>query len=159
SHMTRLYNQFADPDAQSAFCAVAAAEVKRAIAEEPQAFEAGARQALARLDSPFADPPRLAFAGKSAPSAAIGPAPVAGIPAGWRIQLGAFGSPSAAQSAWVNVKSRSPALAGMTPHFEPVPGKPLVRLQVKGVESRAQAVELCAHAAAAGFDCLPVKAG
>jgi hypothetical protein len=29
---------------------------------------------------------------------------------------------------------------------------------VKGVQSREDAIRLCAHAAAAGFDCIPVKA-
>jgi cell division septation protein DedD len=79
------------------------------------------------------------------------------ITAGWRIQLGAFTGKPAAEAAWADVKGRSAQLGALTPYFEPVPGKPLVRLQVKGVESRDQAIQLCAHAAAAGFDCMPIK--
>jgi ABC-type polar amino acid transport system ATPase subunit len=42
------------------------------------------------------------------------------------------------------VKARSPQFAAMAPHFEPVPGTSLLRLQVKGVETRADAIRLCA---------------
>jgi hypothetical protein len=156
--MTRLYNHFASPTAQAAFCDAAAAEVKRAIAAPPDARQAWAVEALARLDQPFTAPPQLAA--RAAPRAA--PAAVqsqSDIPAGWRIQLGAFSSPAAAQKAWDDIARRTPELGEMRPHFEPVPGKPLTRLQVKGVETRAQAIGLCAHAAAAGFDCIPVKEG
>jgi hypothetical protein len=156
SHMTQLYNQFADPDAQAAFCFAAAAEVKRAIAEDPQAFTADAQEMLARMDEPFTSPPQIAAARSS--TLQVAP-PATTVPAGWRIQLGAFSSPAAAQGAWNSVKARSPQFAAMAPHFEPVPGKSLLRLQVKGVETRADAIRLCAYAAAGGFDCIPVKAG
>ncbi|MFN7399470.1 MAG: SPOR domain-containing protein [Sandaracinobacter sp.] len=159
--MTKLYNHFASPTAQGPFCEAAAAEVKRAIAAAPDGDWA---DALRRLDSPFTNPPQ--YAARSAPPAApIGargllampvsePRPV---PAGWRIQLGAFNGKPAAQTVWSEVKGRSPELGQLTPHFEPVPGKSLVRLQVKGVQSREDAIRLCAHAAAAGFDCIPVR--
>jgi hypothetical protein len=135
--MTRLYNHFASPTAQAAFCEAAAAEVKRAIAAAPEGDWAAVLQ---RLDTPFTAPPQMAARGT--PPAAHG--------------LLAMPAPEA---AWTNVKGRSAQLGALTPHFEPVPGKPLVRLQVKGVESREQAIQLCAHAAAAGFDCMPVKSG
>ncbi len=155
--MTKLYNHFASPTAQAAFCEAAAAELKRAIAASPEGDWAAVLQ---RLDTPFTGPPQLAA--PSAPPAARSllamPEPAAqSIPAGWRIQLGAFTGKAAAEAAWTNVKGRSAELGSLQPHFEPVPGKPLVRLQVKGVESREQAIQLCAHAAAAGFDCMPVK--
>jgi hypothetical protein len=155
--MTKLYNHFASPTAQAAFCDAAAIEVKRAIAAAPEGDWAAVLQ---RLDTPFTAPPQ--YAARSAPPAARGllamPEPASEpIPAGWRIQLGAFTGKPAAEAAWNNVKNRSAQLGALTPHFEPIPGKPLVRLQVKGVESREQAIQLCAHAAAAGFDCMPVK--
>jgi hypothetical protein len=156
--MTKLYNHFASPTAQAAFCEAAAAEVERAIAAAPE--DDWAPAALQRIDAAFTNPPQ--YASRSAPPAArallASPAPEPQpVPANWRIQLGAFTGKPAAEAAWTNVKGRSPELAGLTPHFEPVPGKPLVRLQVKGVQSREQAIGLCAHAAAAGFDCIPVK--
>ena len=159
--MTKLYNHFASPTAQAAFCDAAAAEVKRAIAAAPEGDWAAVLQ---RLDTPFTTPPQ--YAARTAPAAApMGargllamPVPEAQpIPTGWRIQLGAFNGRPAAQSAWSQVSARSAELGQLTPHFEPVPGKPLVRLQVKGVQSREDAIRLCAHAAAAGFDCIPVK--
>ena len=156
--MTKLYNHFASPTAQAAFCDAAAQEVKRAIAASPDERQAWAVEALARLDRPFTQPQMAAVAARAAPMGLMS-APVAspGVPAGWRIQLGAFSSKSAAEAAWSSLKSRSSELGGLTPHFEPVPGKPLTRLQVKGVENQADAIRLCAHAAAAGFDCFPVK--
>jgi cell division septation protein DedD len=155
--MTKLYNHFASPTAQAAFCDAAAVQVKRAIAAPPEAWEAWAAESLAALDRPFTAPQLAAMgrAARAAPMAASAPAQP--IPAGWRIQLGAFSTEAAARAAWAEVSARSTTLGGMTPHFEPVPGKSLTRLQVKGVESRDQAIQLCAHAAAAGFDCLPVK--
>ncbi|TPE61163.1 SPOR domain-containing protein [Sandaracinobacter neustonicus] len=152
--MTKLYNHFASPDAQAGFCDAAAVEVKRAIAATPDERQAWAETTLATLDKPFTAPRMMAARGLLA-------MPVAepAVPAGWRIQLGAFGSQQAAEKAWTNVQSRSAELGGLTPHFEPVPGKPLIRLQVKGVNSRAEAITLCAHAAAANFDCIPVKEG
>lgn len=160
--MTKLYNHFASPIAQAAFCEAAAAEVKRALAAAPEGDWA---DALKRLDTPFTAPPQMAARSAQPPAAPMGargllsmPAPAAEpAPASWRIQLGAFSGKPAAEAAWSNVKGRSAELGQLSPHFEPVPGKPLVRLQVKGVESREQAIQLCAHAAAAGFDCLPVR--
>ncbi len=156
--MTRLYNHFASPTAQADFCDTAAAEAKRAIAATPEAQWAPA--ALQRLDAAFTNQPQ--YAAPSAPPAArdllATPAPQPRpVPADWRIQLGAFTGKPAAEAEWSDLKGRSPELAGLIPHFEPVPGKPLVRLQVKGVQSREQAIQLCAHAAAAGFDCIPVR--
>lgn len=156
--MTKLYNHFASPDAQAGFCDAAAVEVKRAIAASPDERQAWAETTLATLDKPFTTPQQVATRAVARGLMAM-PAASPAIPAGWRIQLGAFGTQQAAEKAWADVKSRSTELSGLTPHFEPVPGKPLVRLQVKGVDSRAEAITLCAHAAAANFDCIPVKEG
>lgn len=156
--MTKLYNHFASPTAQAGFCDAAAAEVKRAIAVHPDGYEGWAADALARLDKPFTQPQVAAFAARTAPMGLLSvPAASPGVPAGWRIQLGAFGSKAKAEAAWGNLKGRSSELGSLTPHFEPVPGQQLTRLQVKGVDSQADAIRLCAHAAAAGFDCFPVK--
>ena len=154
SDMTKLYNHFASPTAQAAFCDAAAAQVKRAIAATPDERHLWAEEALASLDRPFTTP-QLAVAARG-----LLAMPVAepAIPGGWRIQLGAFGSRVGAEKAWADIQSRSPQVGAMTPHFEPVPGQSLTRLQVKGVNSRSEAIALCAHAAAAGFDCFPVKA-
>jgi cell division septation protein DedD len=151
--MTRLYNHFASPPAQRDFCDAAATEVKRAITAPPDASWA---DALARLDRPFTAPPQLAGTMAARSPRAMPQAPPA-LPGGWRIQLGAFGSPAAARSAWADLAARSPELRALTPNFEPAPGTSLTRLQVKGVDSQASALRLCAHAAAAGFDCFPVK--
>lgn len=158
--MTKLYNHFASPTAQAGFCEAAAHEVKRAIAANPDAAQSWAKEALLRLDLPFTQPQLAAAATRAAPQArAMGLMSAPALEAaGWRIQLGAFGSKAKAEAAWASLKDRSAELGGMNPHFEPVPGKPLTRLQVKGVNSQADAVRLCAHAAAAGFDCFPVKA-
>jgi hypothetical protein len=153
--MTKLYNHFASPTAQAAFCDAAATEVKRAIAADGE----WAPAALQHLDAPFTAPAQMAA--RAAPPAARGllamPEEPQAVPAGWRIQLGAFTGKPAAEAAWADVKGRSIELGSLQPHFEPVPGKPLVRLQVIGVETRDEAIRLCAHAAAAGFDCIPVK--
>ncbi len=155
--MTKLYNHFASPTAQAAFCDAAAAEVKRAIAAHPDGHESWAADVLARLDRPFTQPQMAAMATRAAPLGLMS-APVAPVPAaGWRIQIGAFGSQAAAEAAWADLKARSPELGNLSPHFEPVPGRPLTRLQVKGLDSQADAIRLCAHAAAAGADCFPVK--
>lgn len=161
--MTKLYNHFASPTAQAAFCDAAAAEVKRAIAAHPDGYAGWSADMLARLDKPFTSTQVAAFAARAAPMGLMSqplaaPMPAAPLPDGWRIQLGAFGSRQAADAAWADIQARSPELAALTPHFEPVPGKPLTRLQVKGVTSQADAVRLCAHAAAAGFECIPIKA-
>jgi hypothetical protein len=157
--MTKLYNHFASPTAQVAFCDAAVVEVKRAIAAHPDGYEGWAADALARLDKPFTQPQVAAMAARVAPMGLMS-APAASPPVattGWRIQVGAFGSQAAAEAAWAELKGRSPELGNLSPHFEPVPGKSLTRLQVKGVESQADAIRLCAHAAAAGADCFPVK--
>jgi len=150
--MTKLYNHFASPTAQAGFCDAAAVEVKRAIAASPDDRQTWAVDSLAKLDQPFTAPPAMA-ARMMARTAVAEPA----LPAGWRIQLGAFGTPAAARKAWDDVSSRSKEIGGLTPHFEPAPGKSLTRLQVKGFDTRGQAISLCAHAAAAGFDCISVK--
>ncbi len=53
--MTRLYNYFAQPPAQRAFCEAAIPVLAEAATVTPDAFEGFARTAIARIDQPFAD--------------------------------------------------------------------------------------------------------
>jgi hypothetical protein len=161
-HMTKLYNHFAWPPAQQGFCAAAKAVVADALATASDRFEAYAPAALARLDQPISNPMQQAAApairttpkveAAAAPKPAPGPAPATP----WRIQLGAFSSQAAAETAWGTISRRAPGIAAYQPRFEKVPGKPLVRLQLDAGLQRDEALRLCAVAAASGFDCLPV---
>ncbi len=75
----------------------------------------------------------------------------------WRVQLGAFSGQPAAEAAWKRAREKVPSMAGYTPSYEPVPGKPsLVRLQLAMTDGRDSAQKLCASAAANGVNCLPV---
>jgi cell division septation protein DedD len=172
-HMTQLYNFFAQPPAQSGFCA-AAAEVS-GRAESLSA--ADAEPALHRLEAPILDYYR-AYASyrrdlaawqahpatmladrrvkaKVMPSASP-EIPEQRIRSAWRIQLGAFTGKLAARTAWDKARGRLPSLAAYRPHYQKVPGSALVRLQVGKAADRASAIRLCATAAAGGFDCFPV---
>ncbi|URW75026.1 hypothetical protein M9980_10695 [Sphingomonas donggukensis] len=51
--MTRLYNFFAQPTSQAAFCAEADVVLAEAVAATPEAYQAMAAAALARLQAPF----------------------------------------------------------------------------------------------------------
>lgn len=53
--MTRLYNYFAQPPAQRAFCEAAIPVLAEAASVTPDAFEGFARTAITRIDQPFAD--------------------------------------------------------------------------------------------------------
>ncbi len=168
-HMTQLYNFFADPAAQRGFCA-AAADVAEQVATTPAAALPGfAATALEQLERPVVAP-RLAVASTSraaaaAPVTASAPATAPAVMAAatptasaWRIQIGAFTGQAAAEAAWARATTRVPSLAGYSPIYQPVPGRPLVRVQVGAADDRAGAIRLCAAAAAGGFDCMPVTA-
>ncbi|WP_414903372.1 SPOR domain-containing protein [Sphingomonas flavalba] len=141
SHMTQVYNHFALPADRAAFCAAAAEALAGAAGADLPGY---APAALARLDAP---PPVRA-------TAAIATARAAPVGA-WQIQLGAYGKRANAEAAWRQVSSRL-AGAALAPRYEPVPGKPLTRLRVGPVADRADAVRLCAAAAGAGLDCMPL---
>jgi cell division septation protein DedD len=177
-HMTRLYNFFAQPPAQTAFCTAAAGVADRIAGVPATGLPQYAPGALDQLEAPILDyyraynAYRIALAQwnahpKDARVAAAPPPPVkaekvAAIEAAptaqsWRIQLGAFTGHKAAEAAWERARIRVPSLASYKPHYEDVPGgSPLVRLQVGSADDRAGAIRLCATAAAGGFDCLPV---
>jgi len=151
-HMTKLYNFFARPQATPAFCA-AAMEVSQQAATTPAGqLTAFAPPALARLQSAILTPapaPRIATEAHTA-------APAESASGEWRIQLGAFTGHPAAVAAWNKVRTRLPALAAYQPRYEPVPGSPLVRLQIGAARDRDGALRLCAAAATGGFDCMAV---
>ena len=132
-----------------------ASTISRAIA-----IEWPARSIAATWRSRAAGTARVAVA-TAAPPAPAAPVALAAAPtpaptAPWRIQIGAFTGRAAAEAAWAKAQAKVPSLARYAPYYEPVPGKPLVRVQVGAASDRASALGLCASAAAGGFDCIPV---
>jgi len=170
-HMTRLYNFFAQPPVQRRFCSAASGVAAEAgTARDLQQFSASA---IGRLDQPFQDFYRSYqdyqrdLAAWKANGGRFAPPPAQARPAAvmkqslggevWRVQLGAFSSPAAARTAWREVGRRAPGLASFTPHYEDAAKKGLVRLQIGPAGNRSEALKLCAAAAVAGLDCLPVS--
>jgi len=147
SHMTRLYNYFAQPAGQAGFCAAAADVAAEARTITPERFATFAPEALDRLIRPF----------ETAPDQEA-PLRLAAVPAGppWRIQLGAYSGNAAAQTAWTHIRSRMASAAAYTPDYEAVPVSGLVRIRIGPVSDQRRAIALCAAAAGAGLDCLPV---
>lgn len=145
THMTQVYNFFADPRSRAGFCA-AALQVEADFAAPDAALATLAPAALRRLESPPA--PVLTLAARSQ----------AAEPAGgtWLIQLGAYSGRAAAETAWQRIGRRLSGVANLQPRYEPVPGKLLVRLRIGPVADRRAAIGLCAAAAGAGLDCFPV---
>jgi TPR repeat protein len=80
------------------------------------------------------------------------PKPAAGE---WRVQLGAFGTPTAAQSLWSKLNGKVSALGGLAPDY--VKAGAMTRLQATGIASSAAAAQVCASVKAAGNPCLVVK--
>lgn len=102
---------------------------------------------------PVAVPP------SAAPKPAAPPAPkpaskAAAASAGWKVQLGAFGSEAGAQTAWKALSGKSPAIAALSPSY--VPAGKVYRLQAGPFPTRAVADKTCAAAKAAGSPCFPV---
>lgn len=95
-------------------------------------------------------------ASKPVPAAAK-PAPAAPKPATvgkWRVQLGAFGNPAAAQSLWSKL-SKQPSLGGLSADY--VKAGAVTRLQAAGIASAAAARQVCASMKAVGNPCLVVN--
>ena len=86
------------------------------------------------------------------PAAATKPA--MGTGSGWRAQLGAYGSPAAAQAQWASLTKRIPALGGLKPSYEKAGA--FTRLRAGPLASRAAADKICASVKAAGQPCFPV---
>jgi cell division protein FtsN len=147
THMTQVYNGFADPRSREGFCGVARDIEAEFAAPASGDLVALAPAALRRLESPPM-PVRVARSQAATPEAG----------GDWLIQLGAYSGKAAAETAWQRISGRMTGVSGQTPRYESVPGKPLVRLRVGPVASRASAISLCAAAAGAGLDCFPVAA-
>jgi hypothetical protein len=65
---------------------------------------------------------------------------------GHRIQVGSFGTLTAAQNAWADLRANHPAVSPLTPSYEKVTtpqGKQLFRLKVGPVTNEAKARDLC----------------
>jgi cell division septation protein DedD len=108
---------------------------------------AAATPAQTRTPPPRVTPP----SGRPMPPVRTAAAPSA---RGWRVQLGAFGSPSLAQSQWATIRSRVPGIASLSASYEPAGS--LTRLRVGPLSTKAAADRLCASAKAAGQACFPV---
>ncbi len=94
------------------------------------------------------------------PAAATRPAVTAPAPAPrpangrWKVQLGAFGTPAAAQAAWNDISRRTPALRGW--RFATERAGAITRLQAAGLPGKAEAERLCRAVTATGAGCFPV---
>ncbi|HEX8258550.1 MAG TPA: SPOR domain-containing protein [Allosphingosinicella sp.] len=107
--------------------------------------------ALAKAAPPAKAPPaKPAAAAKPAVQVAAKAAPGGK----WRVQLGAYGSPAAAQGQWSTLSRKIGALGGLQPSYEAA-GK-FTRLRVGPLANRAAADKLCASAKAAGQACFTV---
>jgi TPR repeat protein len=99
-----------------------------------------------------AQPQREVRAPVALPPAA--PAPAAAVGRGWRAQLGAYGSPAAAQAQWASLSRKIGALGGLQPSYEQA--GTFTRLRAGPLANKAAADRVCAAAKAAGQACFPV---
>jgi len=146
-HVTRIYNQFAQPPLRAAYCEVANQLAAEAAQVPPDRFTAYAPKALDRLVAAF-DSTLAAAGGMGTQSSGDG------LP--WRIQLGAYSGRRAASDAWALISRRMAGATRFSPEYQPIAGKNLVRVRIGPVKNRGEAIALCAAAAAAGLDCFPV---
>ncbi len=177
AHVTQVYNFFAQPPAQSRFCAVATSVAAEAAALPTEKLADFAPGALDRLARPFTDfyddyarykvtlaawekgdhraaQPAVAMRAAAPAAATVAAASASGPP--WRIQLGAYSGDRAAREAWTKISRRMKGASDFEPRYEDVPASKLVRVRIGPVTDRSQAIALCAAAAGAGLDCLPV---
>ena len=127
-----------------------AQQIARGAAPAPMAIKppriAGA------LPAPPAQPQRQTVA--SARPAPAAPAPVVAAGRAWRAQLGAYGSPAAAQAQWASLSRKIAALGGLQPSYEQA--GTFTRLRAGPLANKAAADRVCAAAKAAGQPCFPV---
>jgi uncharacterized protein len=112
------------------------------------------------LPSPAASVPSslpTIFTGAAPAAAEAAPVPAPAAPlSGWRVQLGAFGTQGAAESAWALLQRKaSGTLASSAPSFEPAGSA--TRLLVAGFDNRTAADGLCGKLKSQGVTCF-VKA-
>lgn len=171
-HMTKVYNFYAQPGAQAAFCAKAEEIVQQVAFAKPQELADFALPAVANLEAPFADfyhryeqyqaalaawDSRYGANAAAAGTANTGNAALAATQsAAWRVQLGAYNDNSSANDAWQKVQSRISALNGLQASYEPVPDKKMVRLQAGPLSNKQAADALCATITSTGQGCIPV---
>jgi hypothetical protein len=119
-------------------------------------MESGAAPAPTRMASSSNAVRAVTPPAKPAPAAK--PAQAAARPSaagsGWRVQLGAYGSPAAAQGQWATLSRKIGGMASLQPSYEAA-GK-FTRLRAGPLASRAAADKVCASAKAAGQACFPV---
>ena len=73
-------------------------------------------------------------------------------PPGWRVQLGAFGSKTQADTSWGEIAKKQKAAIGKSkPIYDP--GRGIVKLQIGPYKTRAEAKDACAKLAFAGQAC------
>jgi cell division septation protein DedD len=94
---------------------------------------------------------------RAAPPAAtaVATAPALATAGGWRAQLGAYGSPAAAQARWGALRGKLGAYSALQPSYERAGN--FTRLRVGPLPTRAAADRLCAAAKAAGQACFPSR--
>lgn len=88
------------------------------------------------------------------PAARPAPTPTGGD-GGWRVQVGAYGDPAAADKVWDGIARKAPGL-GLRSFL--VKAGAVTRLQAGPLASRADANKACARIKASGADCFPVAA-
>jgi len=109
---------------------------------------------------PAATPRPVARPGPAATPRPVPPRPAAPSPApsarvaGWKVQLGAFREPGAANALFASLKGRVRALSGAQPIL--VRAGAVTRLQAGPFPSRAAAAAACAQVTATGQACFPV---
>ena len=128
----------------------------------PAAAAPGPRAPAPRVAAvrPAPAPRAVAQPGSAATSRPVSPRPAQTRPApsarvaGWKVQLGAFREPGAANALFASLKGRVRALSGAQPIL--VRAGAVTRLQAGPFPSRAAAAAACAQVTATGQACFPV---
>jgi len=139
--------KFIPPAQRQKGIALAQAMERGAPATTPLSLAASTPKPAAPVKAP---PAAVKAAPKPAPIV-----PVAASPGGgWRVQLGAYGSPAAAQAQWSAIARKVPGIASLRPSYERAGA--FTRLRVGPLAGRAAADKACALAKGAGQACFPV---
>ncbi len=129
-------------------------------AEDNRAVNPGVREDVARPTRAIAAPESVPIAPPAVTIKKMTPpkAPMASpaTSAGWRVQLGAFGSAEAAQRAWTSLSGNNPALASVSPNYDATSSGG-ARLQAGNFQGRSEADALCGKLKATNTPCFVVK--
>jgi cell division septation protein DedD len=143
-------------------------QIAASLAAAESAANTGEDRAEMAMALPAPAPATSSTAARSQRPAPVRPAPPAPIrtvsaplpapapPAAsddWRVQLGAFATPAAAQAAWGSLTA-NPGLAGLRAQYTKAGA--VVRLQAGPLADRAAATRACAAVTRAGKGCFPV---